>query len=248
MAKTHQLWMSGIAFTLIVSLFFLWIVLSLGITLQTSLMLTAVWGSFTGLLVASGYVSRAYLQRRAFEGKKQAATNITAHQQRTIEIDLPFDAAFDLTLEALKTLDKQPIPTAADPLIQARQWIPRQQILRLEKTNREIGSIRAGLRAKQLRIVDAIDFSKLDIQLQRLDAQTTRIHIESQPASIFDFYDMGKNLHYVNHLALYLRRESQQMQAAATRLQAAHKVEDNLAESDVTQEDVDDTAKHESSL
>lgn len=227
MAKSRNLALPGILFTVVVSLFFLWIVLSLGIALHTSLMLTALWGSFTGLLVASGYVSRAYLQQRAFEGKKQTGANADSHQQRTIEIDLPFEAAFDLTLEALKTLDNQAIPMPESAVFRLRNWLPRQQRLHLEKTDQTMGTIRAGLRAKQLGILDVIDFSKLDIQLQRLDAQTTRIHIESQPASVFDAYDMGKNLHYVNHVALYLRRESQHLHTAATRLGNADTIEAN---------------------
>jgi hypothetical protein len=66
-----------------------------------------------------------------------------------------------------------------------------------------------------------MDLSRITIQVQRLDAQTSRVSIDCRPPSgvgnLNAVYDLGRNLHYANHLALYLRRESQQT-AAVERL------------------------------
>jgi hypothetical protein len=160
---------------------------------------------------------REYLQRRAFAGNKQATATTDAQQTRTIELDMPFDAAFALAQHALHQLDGQKVPLPDDLLIRLEALLPRTQHVQLYKVDAAMGRIEAGLRGRVIGIRDLTDFSRLTIQLQRLDEQTTRVHLESRANSVFDLYDLGKNLHYVNELALFLRRESHQ-QAAIERL------------------------------
>lgn len=165
---------------------------------------------FTAIFATLSDAYRAYLQRRAFAGKKQAGQSIENHQQRVIEIDLPMDQAFELALDALNTLDDQPLPIPDDTLIKLENLLPRKQSLKLREVDPAQGVIRAGLRGRVLGIPDFGDFSRIEILFQKVDPHTTQIRIESKANSIFDMYDPGKNLHYVNQIALYLRRESQQ--------------------------------------
>lgn len=76
-----------------------------------------------------------------------------------------------------------------------------------------MGRIEAGLRAKTIGVQDIVDFSRVNIQLQRLDGATTQIHINSRPNILGEVYDMGRHTHYVNQIALYLRQQSQQYTA-----------------------------------
>lgn len=187
--------------------------LFVGAGVTMSLAAAALMAVLTGMLGAASYGYREFLQRRAFSGKKQVSDNLEAHQTRTVEIDMPFDKAFDLTLDALKMLDDKQLPLPDDILVKMESILPRKQHLKIRETDREMGTIQAGLRGKTLGLPDFWDFSKINIQLQRLDNQTTRIRIESQNNIPNEIYDLGKNLHYVNEIALFLRRESQQIDA-----------------------------------
>ncbi|MEO1646851.1 MAG: hypothetical protein AAFR67_16810, partial [Chloroflexota bacterium] len=76
-----------------------------------------------------------------------------------------------------------------------------------------------GLRAKVASVPDFTDFTEITIRLEALDNTTTQIHIESKPTAVASFfgerYDLGKNLHYVTHLAKFMRLESQTDSASA---------------------------------
>ena len=55
-------------------------------------------------------------QQSMLSSKQKSVDNLSSHQERTIEIDLPFDSAFDLAMEALQTLDNQEIPITVSGL------------------------------------------------------------------------------------------------------------------------------------
>lgn len=207
MIRTRQSIVFTVGFTALMIVFSLLIALSMsaryGIPAQWTLLLPLVMGVLSSALLVIGFAAREAAQRRALSGKKQANDNLEAQQQRTLEIDLPYDAAFDLALEALQTLDGQPVPLPHEPLV------PRTQTLRIYEQDREIGSIRAGLHTQIVGITDPIDFSRLEIRLQKLSPHTTRLRISSKGNALAgEFYDFGKNLHYVKQVALHLRRES----------------------------------------
>lgn len=215
--------------TLLVTMVFFVLMLSQGAPLSVTLTGTAVLGVLTAGLTTVSYAYKAFLQRRAFAGKKQAGQSIENHQQRTVEIDVSIDVAFDLALDALKTLDKQRVPVPDDMLVKMEMLMPRTQHLKIRDADRVNGIIDAGLRASTLKIPEFIDFSRINIQLEKINNNTTRIHIESRANTVFDTYDMGKNMHYVNQLALYLRKESQHL-SAESRLQDSEIHADNDVE------------------
>lgn len=216
------------AMTIIIFLLFFAQMLFTGVGIGNSLLFASVMGALMLVVGAMTYGYREFLQRRAFSGKKLDSDTLDAEQKRTVEIDLPFDAAFNLTLDALKTLDDKNIPLPDDILVKMESILPRKQILKIHEIDREMGNIRAGIRGKTMGLADFWDFSRIDIQLQRIDSQTTRIRIESKNNIPGEVYDLGKNLHYVNELALYLRRESQHMSAEA------HLQENNSKDTETT--------------
>jgi hypothetical protein len=213
MALSQQSKIFSAGFALLNFVFALLMMMSLDATFGGSLAFALVVSAITFLLSSMSLGVRDYMQQRAFVGKKSAAATTAAHQTRTVEIDLPYDAAFDLALEALKTLDNQTVPIAENVPIQLEALLPRKQRLKLRKIDRKTGSIQAGLRQRLLGIPDVLDFSRITIQVERIDATTTRLYLEGKAHMLWDNYDLGKNLHYVNTLALFLRRESQQHHA-----------------------------------
>lgn len=230
-------------FTLATSLFFLVILLLQGAPLMIALAATAVMGLMTAGLSRVSYAYQAFLQRRSFSGKKQADQSIESHQQRMVEIDMPMDEAFNLVMDALKSLDNQRVPIPDDVFVKLEMWLPRKQTLTIRESDQEQGIICAGLKASILGIPEFHDFSRITIRLDQLDTHMTQIHIESKPNIAFDIYDLGKNLHYVNMIALYLRRESQQL-SAESRLQDGEiwfhqDVDETSQDNDVNQADSD---------
>ena len=197
-------------FTIIISLLFLTLMLSQGATLLISVMASLLMGGLTAVMATMSYVYKGFLQRRSFSGKKVSSQSISNHQQATVEIDASFDVAFDLAMDALQTLNKQRVPVPDDILVKMDMILPRTQHLKIRTSNKADGFIEAGLRGRALGIPEFIDFSRIMIRLEKVDSQTTRVHIESKGHTMMDMYDFGKNLHYVNQIALYLRKESQQ--------------------------------------
>ncbi len=178
---------------------------------------TLVAGGFAGITLILGVLALAIQHHRhqaAFQQKQKAGDQTDVHQARTVEIDVVFEMAFDMAMDALQELDGIDIP-------QSKVFIRSKQRLKIHTEDRDTGRIEAGLRAKTIGIQDVTDFSKVTIQLQRLDTQTTRLHIESKPANPLEVYDMGRHMHYVNQLALTLRKASQQANATS-RLGEAH--------------------------
>lgn len=214
MAKVNKNVTLSIAILLIQSPIIFLLLFNLGLPLLTTLLLTLGFLGLNSLFLVITFIYRSNLQKRAFAGKKQAGTDTSSHQKRTVEIDLLFDEAYDLALDALQSLDDKHMPVADDPLIKVENLgIQRKQRVVIKEDDREMGVIKARFHAGIFGRKDPIAFSKTEIRLQRIDTQTTRISIESQPNGIVDEFDMGKNLHYVNHMALYLRSQSQHTQA-----------------------------------
>lgn len=207
MIRTRQSIVFTIGFTVLITVFSLLIALGMsvryGIPAQWALLLPLGMAFISLAMLVGGFAAREAAQRRALSGKKQAHDSLEAQQQRTVEIDLPYDAAFDLALEALQTLHGQPVPLPRQPLV------PRTQALRIYEQDREIGSIHAGLHTQIVGITDPIDFSRLDIRLQQLSPTITRLRVSSKGNALAgEFYDYGKNLHYVKQIALHLRRQT----------------------------------------
>lgn len=201
------------------------------IAMYVQLMLVG-WGTTASTAIAGGFAAFTLLlgllvygiqhqrHKAAFQHKQKATDNTDVKQSRTVEIDLPLSDAFDLALDALHSLDGEYIPKTL-------LGIRSRQILKIHHTDRDIGHIKAGLRAKTIGIPDIVDFSRIEIHLQRIDDHTTRLRIDSQPTNPLEVYDMARHTHYVNHLAVYLRRESD-LQRASTRLEDEFIVDDGV--------------------
>lgn len=221
----------------IAGLLFLFMIMT-GAPLVLSVAYALIMGAMSLALTMLSHGYKSLLQKRSFNDKKQANQSIDSHQTRTIEIDLPMNQAFDLALDALQTLDKQSVPIADDLLVKLENILPRKQFLNMRHTSRETGHIEAGLKARVMGIPEIFDFSRIHIRLEELNATTTRIYIDSKANRMLDMYDLGKNLHYVNQIALYLRRESQQSRAES-------RLKDAL--SDDVDSDLDDSTDQQSS-
>lgn len=206
------------------------------------LMFSAVTASAIGGLLAGSFMAALTLvlglisfaiahqrQKNAFAGKQKSSDNMDVHQTRHIEIDLPLELAYDIALESLETLDGDNIPKTTT-------GIPSKQSLKIHKADSGMGRIEAGLRAKTAGIQDFIDFSRINIQLQRIDSQTTRLEIESRPANPIETHDLGRNTHYVNHLALAIRKASRDYLAEDN-------LQDNSTGQDAAGEDIQDAAR-----
>ncbi|GEM_PF-1964068 len=207
-----------VGFSIFMGLMFFVMMSSSGANVLMSLGSGVLMGFMTLGVAMMSYGYKGFLQQRSFTDKKQASQSTDHHQSRTVEIDLPKDQAIQVTLDALNTLDKQPVPVPDDVLVQLENLLPRTQRLTIHEVDEVAGYIRAGLKARILGIPEFIDFSRIEIQLKDINPNTTQVQIESKANSIFDTYDFGKNLHYVNTISLYLRRESQQI-TAGSRLQ-----------------------------
>jgi hypothetical protein len=166
-------------------------------------------------LMLSG-LSFLFIQRannRAFEQKMKAGTENEVVQTKTVEIDLPRSEAYDLCLDALKTLDNIPVPLpdvkglglvrGMNSLVQARLQ------LKLKESKRDFGMIHARLKGKSFGFMgDPWDSFIIKLQIEEIDANTSRVHIESRPRVPTVVFDFGMDLHFVNAIALYLRQES----------------------------------------
>ncbi|MEL6307864.1 MAG: hypothetical protein AAFQ52_06960 [Chloroflexota bacterium] len=215
--------------------------ISLGMGIVAGLLM----GVMTAGVATMSVLYREMLQKRAFDGKKQAGVSTESEQQRTIEIDLPYAQAFQLATYALQTLHDKPVPIPDDILIQMERLLPRQQYLHIKSSDREAGIIEAGLRAKVASVPDFTDFTEITIKLEAVDSATTQIHIESKPTAVASFfgerYDLGKNLHYVTHLAKFMRLESQTDSASARLSDSA------ITDDDAQALDFDNTSQQQTS-
>ena len=191
---------------------------------SVTLFLTLLYGGIGFLFAVTSTYRIRMAHRRAFDQKQKVQADYSVHQERTIEIDLPYQAAFDLCLEALETLDNQAIMLPKDPVVKWLHITRTKQSLVFRKTDRAQGYIEGGLRTRTFGFRDFSDFLRISMRLESLDSETIRIHIDSRPPSRFVLYDLGMSLHIVNHLALYLRQQSIEHTAQLRSTQAESKI------------------------
>jgi hypothetical protein len=216
MASRQNYYTLQLGFLLLNMLFMYYVVIQSGASIGTGLAAATAWGVFTLVLLATGHMVRARRQQKAFKGKKQAQASTDSHQARTVEIDLPRTEAFTLALEALQTLDNDIVPAPGKIQSTLNRTLAKRQTLHLKQVNPATGHIDASLRVTLAGVTDILDFTRLTVTVEAIDATTSRIHLTGEATAI-DVHDMGKNAHYVRYLSHYLRRESQQ-QGAESRL------------------------------
>jgi hypothetical protein len=177
--------------------------------LRIGLMAGLMFGIPAGLLLGGVPAILYYFHRRAFQGKVKYADDFTTHPTRTIDVDLPMQAAFDLVQEALPLLTIPPNTPEGSALFGKLNW-------RLNNTaaNRDKGVILTWLRRRW----NLYDTSRITVNLEQLDTHTTRIIIRSQPQWAFMIFDYGLNLHNVALLATYIREQASLKTGLASRL------------------------------
>ena len=167
--------------------------------LRQGLMLALVFSIPAALLLGGVPAILFYFHRRAFQGKVKNENDITSHPTRIVELDLPYQATFDLVMDSLLLLTLPPdVPGGIAPFGKM-DW-------ELDKTaaHRERGVILTRLRRRW----NFYNTSRITIRLKTLDANTTQVHMQSQPNSPFLLFDYGLNLHNVTMMAQHLREEA----------------------------------------
>jgi hypothetical protein len=159
---------------------FLAAALSYGVVIglmSQSAWLGILFGVGIGLAIAGIFGT---LHHQAFnELKKEADRSV--YQERQIEVDLPYAAAWALALDALKTL-------------------PRVKIRKLDLVN---GVLEAQTGLNLLTFGE-----RITIQLRPLDTETTLLELVSRPRWRTALIDYGRNLQHIRDLLLYLRHAS----------------------------------------
>ena len=136
-----------------------------------------------------------YFHPRATRGKSKDGSS-SVEQQRSVEIDLPYDAAFDLAQEAVTALTGTRLKVIGGDKIKAR----------VKQADRRTGKIEGRTRSHWWIIPSLYEEMRIDIQLERVTPDVTRVHIRSQPRMSTVVFDFGYSLNNVNGIAHYLRR------------------------------------------
>lgn len=196
--------------TTLVCIFFYVFISIFPLPLVTKLLYTTAVALLNVGLFGSGYVFQDWRQRRSFTAKKRASDDISTHQQRRIEVDLPFTDAYDLALQAVELLDNLVLPQPENSVVAKKMTdvLGRKQKLTIKEADAAMGTITANLKLQLLGITDPVEFSQIRIRLQKIDATTTALDIQSEGRWFGEDYDMGRNLHYVQQLARYIRENS----------------------------------------
>jgi hypothetical protein len=138
-------------------------------------------GIILGVVIAAVFGT---LQVRSMEGKKKADHSYAVHQTREIEIDLPFDEAVVLAKAAVQSINGTSI---------LKETSPHEGVATI--------AARTGLNWETYG-------EKINLHLERIDADTTLLRIESRPRLRTTLIDYGRNLHNVNTISLYLREHT----------------------------------------
>jgi hypothetical protein len=138
-------------------------------------------GVVLGLIIAGIFGT---LQIRSMKGKKKADETYAVNQEREMEIDLPFDRALELTRTAVLSISGATI---------MKEYSPEEGAV-------VIGA-RTGLNWETYG-------EKIGLYLERIDADTTLLRVESRPRLRTTLIDYGRNLHNVNAISLYVREHT----------------------------------------
>jgi hypothetical protein len=167
-----------------------------------------------GLMLSGlSFLYAQHVNKQAFEQKMKTGMDGEVIQTKVVEIDVPRHEAFDLSLEALKTLDNIPYPLPELKGLGFARTLNKLSNARLsmkvKEAERGIGTIEARLKGKSFGFMsDPWDTFIIRIKIEAIDASTSRVTIESRPRVPTVVFDFGMDLHFVNQIALFLRQES----------------------------------------
>jgi hypothetical protein len=193
--------------------FMMGMMLFLGAPWYWMLMISAAYMGFGLGLSGLSFLYTQRMNKLAFEQKLKTGMEEEVIQTKVVEIDVPRHEAFDLSLEALKTLDNIPYPL---PDIKGLGWARfmnkmahAKLQLKLKEAERSSGEIHARLKGKSFGFMtDPWDTFIITITIDAIDADTSRVTIESRPRVPTVVFDFGMDLHFVNQITLFLRQES----------------------------------------
>jgi len=154
--------------------------LAFGMILRNPILAIGI-GVTLGLVIAGVFGT---LQVRSMDGKKKVDTSYAVQQTRTIEIDLPFDEALVLARAALQSINGVTI------------------------VKETVSGIGAGTINARTGLNWETYGEKITLSLERIDAETTLLHIDSRPRLRTTLIDYGRNLHNVNTINLYVREHT----------------------------------------
>lgn len=86
------------------------LMMQVGWGLTISMAVALVFAAITAILATGTQYIQHQRHLAAFEQKRKVADNTDTHQSRTVEIDMPFEQAFNSALDALQLLDGDTIP------------------------------------------------------------------------------------------------------------------------------------------
>jgi hypothetical protein len=167
-----------------------------------------------GLMLSGlSFLYAQHVNKQAFEQKMKAGMEGEVIQTKVVEIDVPRYEGFDLSLEALKTLDNIPYPLPELKGLGFARTLNKlsnaRLTLKIKESERSSGTIEARLKGKSFGFMnDPWDTFIIRIKIEAIDAYTSRVTIESRPRLPTVVFDFGLDLHFVNQIALFLRQES----------------------------------------
>lgn len=174
------------------ALFFGALMVQTGFALSAALL---AGGTIFALAMLGSFVSygfRWWQHQRAFDSKaKQPAERSTA-QARSVEIDVDRAEAQRVARAGLQSL-------------------AHDYDVRVSVPDDDADGLRAHLYQRYDAmggLADPVAFARIDVSFQSLDADTTRVDIRADNTAFGGPFDLARNTHAVNALALYLRRET----------------------------------------
>ena len=176
--------------------------------LRTGLAVGMMFGIPAGLLLGGVPAILYYYHRKAFQGKVKHEDDITTHPSRTVDVDLPINEVFSLIEISLPLLTLPPNAPGVG-LFGKVNWQLHQT-----SANRDKGVLITWLRRRW----NFYNTSRITIHLERIDDNTTRVNIRSEPQWSFFVFDYGLNMHNVVMLAQHIREQAH-LKTAASHLQ-----------------------------
>jgi hypothetical protein len=167
--------------------------------------------TFTGALVMTALFTAAmipiwiaelalfnFFHKRAFKGKSKDS-NTSPRQSKTIEIDLPYQEAFELCQEGIQAITGSKVRAMGfTHTIKAR----------IKKADAVTGKIIGKTRAWLWIIPGFYEDMRITLNLEQTAPGVTRIHIDNRPVLPSVVFDWGYGLNNVNVVALYLRQQA----------------------------------------
>jgi uncharacterized membrane protein len=141
-----------------------------------------------------------YFHRRAIDKHNKAkAGNYDLRQESSVEVDMPYHQALDTAVEAVNAITGTKYRvTGVSYTIAAK----------VHEVDRALGTIKAGTKQYWRSLGSLWDDNRINIRVEQINAQTSRIMINSKPTNPLQLTDYGYTLNNINTIMHYLRQAS----------------------------------------